>query len=62
MVENSGVNTTFIYLNDGKLRKKMLAKDKRKGINVNSRKKEVNFKVNQACTDLATSGLAHQTI
>ena len=43
MVENPRVNTTFIYLNDGKLKKKISAKDKSKEGNKDNRSHEVNF-------------------
>ena len=43
VVENPRVNTTFIFLNDGKLKKKISAKDKSKEGNKDNRSHEVNF-------------------
>ena len=43
VVENPRVNTTFIYLNDGKLKKKISAKDKSKEGNKDNRPHEVNL-------------------
>ena len=43
VVENPRVNTTFIYLNDGKLKKTISAKDKSKERNKDNRSHEVNF-------------------
>ena len=43
VVENPRVNTTFVFLNDGKLKKKISAKDKSKEGNKDNRPHEVNF-------------------
>ena len=43
VVENPRVNTTFIYLNDGKLKKTISAKDKSKERNKDNRSHEVNL-------------------
>ena len=43
VVENPRVNTTFVFLNDGKLKKKISAKDKSKERSKDNRSHEVNF-------------------
>ena len=43
VVENPRVNTTFIFLNDGKLKKKISAKDKSKERNKDNRSHEVKI-------------------
>ena len=41
--ENPRVNTTFVFLNDGKLKKKISAKDKSKERSKDNRPHEVNL-------------------
>ena len=43
VVENPRVNTTFIFLNDGKLKKKISAKDKSKERSKDNRSHEVKL-------------------
>ena len=43
VVENPRVNTTFVFLNDGKLKKKISAKDKSKERSKDNRSHEVKL-------------------
>ena len=43
VVENPRVNPTFVYLNDGKLKKKISAKDKSKERSKDNRSHEVSL-------------------